>query len=156
METIGKILSLTLFVIFGAAAGVVYLADSDFSPESLFKNDSVSNSNEYKDIDVSSHRKRLLDNYLEERPSGETHSKPQKQKELWTNTYDDSVTRYSTSEEVKRLAEENSLSELREKMDYWYDRYDKAIQSGRRQGANEAYRKYKNYKEALRIKERLK
>ena len=134
METIAKILTLTFLAICGVTVGTIYLTDFKYSP-SLFE-ESPSNSDKYKgeddsSMDLSSYKKHLLDNYAEQQPSRDI---PEKQKSLWTNTYDKPESSgYSPSQEARRLAEENSLSALQGKMRYWYDRYHRALQSGQTQ-----------------------
>jgi hypothetical protein len=154
MEIITKILSLTFLAVCGVTAGVIYLADFKFSPSLL--EESISNSDKYeadRSMDLSAYKKHLLDNYVEQQPSRDI---PEKQKSLWTDTYDKPESSgYSRSQEAKRLAEENSLSALQGKMRYWYNQYHRALQSGQTQKANDAYIQYGNYKEALEIKRGL-
>jgi len=152
METIGKILSLTLLAIFGTAGTVIYFTDPGHSPSII--NQSVSHSPDFEsepptNIDYSAYRESLRKNYFEaEHPVGKN-SETQKQHTLWTNTYD------APSGEVRALAEGNSIDGLRENMNYWNNRYHEALRLGNRQEGNDAYRKYRNYKEAIDVKEAL-
>jgi len=145
METVGKILSLTLFAIFGAAGTVIYFTDHS-PPEAII---SISRNQEVQhesNIDYVAYRKKLRKSYVESKTPANTTLESPEAKSLWANSY------YYPSETAKRLAEINSLAELRDKMNFWNSHYHKALQSGNAQQANEAYIKYKEYKEALDIK----
>ncbi len=155
METIAKLISLSLLVISGAAVSITYLYEPGFFKSSL-ENDSVSTSQNYKTETVNPsklqyYKKHLLeDSQVETQPPENTNPNPEK---LWTDTYDKpGLSEYSPSQEAKKLAEKNSLNALEEKMDYWYNRHQKALQSGHTQESNYAYSQYENYKEALEIK----
>lgn len=155
METIAKLISLCLLAISGAAVGITYLYDPRFFKSPL-ERDSVSNSQNYKTETVnpsnlSYYKKHLLeDSRVETQPPENTNSKPEK---LWTDTYDKTrPSEYSQLQEAKKLADKNSLNVLEEKMGYWYNRYQKALQSGHIQESNYAYSQFENYKEALKIK----
>jgi len=150
METIGKILSLTLLAIFGTAGTVIYFTDPVHSPS--FLNETVSDSQDFvsetdNKIDYAAYRKRLKKNYFETQQPFEKNFETQKQQSLWTNTYD------LPSQEVRRLAEANSISDLRENMNYWNNRYHEALRLEKQFEADEAYARYKNYKTALEVKE---
>ena len=152
METIGKILSLTLLAIFGTAGTVIYFTDPANSPSIITR--SVSHSRDFEsepddNIDYSVYRERLRKHYFESEQPVEKNSESQKQHTLWTNTYD------APSREVRGLAEGNSIEELRESMNYWNNRYHEALRLGNRQEANDAHREYRNYKEAIDVKEAL-
>ncbi|HWP90947.1 MAG TPA: hypothetical protein VNN20_01950 [Thermodesulfobacteriota bacterium] len=145
METVGKILSLTLFAIFGAAGTVIYFTDHNpHTPIiSISRNQEVQSES---NIDYSAYRKKLRKSYVQSETPIKTTLESPEAKSLWTNSY------HYPSETAKRLAEANSLAELRDKMNFWNSQYHKALQSGNTQQANEAYIKYKDYKEALDIK----
>ncbi|MBI2487906.1 MAG: hypothetical protein HYW01_13390 [Deltaproteobacteria bacterium] len=150
METIGKILSLTLLAIFGTAGTVIYFTDPSHSPS--FLNESVSDTRNFgsetsNKIDYSAYRKRLRKNYFETEQPFEKNSEPRKQQSLWTNTYD------TPSQEVRRLVEENSIGDLRENMNYWNNRYHETLRLEKKLEADEAYTRYRNYKKALEVKE---
>ena len=145
METVGKILSLTLLAIFGAAGTVIYFTDNSPSTPII----SISRNQEVQpeiNIDYSAYRKKLRKSYVESETPTKTTLESPEEKSLWTNSY------HYPSETAKVLAEGNSLAELRDKMNFWNTQYHKALQSGNTKQANEAYIKYKNYKEALDIK----
>jgi len=99
-------------------------------------------------LDYSVYRERLRKSYVETEPPQNTDSELQERKSLWTNTYND-----SPSLDARKLAEENSISELQEKANYWSSQYHRALRAGKREEADEAYTKYKGYKEALEVKE---
>ncbi len=153
METIGKILSLTLLAIFGTAGTVIYFTDPANSPS--FVNERVTDSRQYESetdgaIDYSAYREQLRKNYFETKQSSQTSSGLGKQDSLWTNSYD------TPSSEARKLAGDYSIGELRESMNYWNDRYHKALLSEGTVDPNEAYIKYQNYKKALNLKEAFK
>jgi hypothetical protein len=155
METIAKLISLCLLSIFGAAVGITYLYDPGFFKSSL-ESDSLSTSQNYKTetinpSNLSYYKKHLLeDSRVETQPPENTNPNSEN---LWTDTYDKPrPSEYSPLQEAKKLADKNSLNVLEEKMEYWYHRYQKALQSGQTQESNYAYAQYKNYQKALEIK----
>ena len=153
METIGKILSLTLLAIFGTAGTVIYFTDPANSPS--FFNERVADSRQYENetgeaVDYSAYRERLRKNYFETKQTSQTSFGHQEQNSLWTNSYD------TPSPGARKLSNAYSIGELREGMNYWNDRYHLALLSERTADANEAYIKYQNYKKALHLKEALK
>jgi hypothetical protein len=152
METIGKILSLTLLAIFGTAGTVIYFTDPGKSPSIITQSVSHSRDSESEpdnNIDYSAYKEGLSKHYFETENPAAKNSESQKQHTLWTNTYD------APSREVRSLAEGNSMNRLRENMNYWNNRYHEALRVGNRKGANDAYREYRNYKEAIEVKEAL-
>jgi hypothetical protein len=155
METIAKLIILCFLAISGAAVGITYLYDPGFFKSSV-ESDSLSSSQNYKAETVNPskllyYKRHLLeDAQVETQPPENTDPKPEK---LWKDTYHKPEPfEYSPLQEVKKLADKNSLNVLEEQMDYWYKRYQKALQSGQIQESNYAYSQYKNYKEALEIK----
>jgi hypothetical protein len=155
METIAKLISLCLLAIFGATVGITYLYDPGFFKSSV-ESDSLSSSPNYKTETVnpsnlSYYKKHLLeDSRIQTQPSENTNPNHE---ELWTDTYHKpEPSEYSPWQEAKKLADKNSLNVLEEKMDYWYNQYQKALQSGQIQESNYAYTQYENYKEAVEIK----
>lgn len=155
METIAKLISLCLLAISGAAVGITYLYEPGFFKPS-FESDSISTSRNYKTETVNPsnltyYKKHLLeDSRVETQPPENTNPNPEK---LWTETYHKpEPSEYSQLQEANKLADKNSLNVLKEKIDYWYNRYQKALQSGQTQESNYAYSQYENYKEALEIK----
>jgi hypothetical protein len=146
METVGKILSLTLLAIFGAAGTVIYFTDNSPSTTpiiSISRNQEVQSD---RNIDYAAFRNKLRKSYVESETTANTTLESPEAKSLWTNSY------YYPSETAKILADGNSRDELRDKMNYWNSQYHKGLQSGNTRQANEAYIKYKEYKEALDIK----
>jgi len=155
METIAKVISLCLLSIFGAAMGISYLYDPGFF-NSSFESDSVSTSQYYKTETVSPSNLSYYKNHLLEDSRVETqppeNTNPNSES-LWTDTYDKPrPSKYSTLQEAKKLADKNPLNVLGEKKDYWYNRYRKALQSGKIKESTYAYSQFENYKEALEIK----
>ncbi len=155
METIAKVISLSLLTIFGSAVGIIYLYDPGFF-ESSPKRDSASNARNYETEGVnhsnlSYYKERLLeDSQVEIQPPKDTNSQPEK---LWTDTYDTSEpSEYSPLQEAQKLADKNSLDTLKEEMDYWYKQYRRSLNQSAQTEANDAYTKYKLYKEAIKIK----
>ena len=155
METIAKVISLSLLAIFGSAVGIIYLYDPDLF-ESPSKSDSVSNAKNYETeavdhANLSYYKKRLLDDSQAEiQPPNNTNPEPEK---LWSDTFNKSESsEYSLSQEAKRLANKNSLNALEEKMEYWYRQYHRSLNQAAQTEADNAYIKYRTYKEALEIK----
>lgn len=155
METIAKLISLCLLAISGAAAGITYLYDPGFFKSSL-ESDSLSSSPNYKTETVnpsnlSYYKKHLLEESRVETQQPENSNPDPEQ--LWADTYDKPrSSEYYPLQEAKKLADKNSMNVLRDKMSYWYNRYQKALQSGPARELNYAYTQYENYKEALEIK----
>lgn len=155
METIAKVISLSLLAIFGSAVGVTYLYDPGFF-ESSPKSDSASNVQNYETEGVnhsslSHYKERLLeDSQVETQPPKDTNPQPEK---LWTDTYDEPESSESSPlQEAKKLADKNSLNVLEEEMDYWYKQYRRSLNQAAQTEKNDAYAKYKLYKEAIEIK----
>lgn len=148
METIGKVLSLILLTVFGAAGAVIYLTDPYSPGLGIIESISTSYKSESdSEIDYSAYRERLRKGYAETEPPKDADSESQEES-LWTNTY-----RYPPSPDARALAEENPITELSEKANYWKSRYHRALRSGKREEADEAYKRYRVYKEAIKIKE---
>jgi hypothetical protein len=131
MATIAKLISLCLLAISGAAVGITYLYDPGLF-ESSVESDSLSSSPNHKTETVnpsnlSYYKKHLLEeSRVQTQPPEDTNPNPEK---LWTDTYDKpEPSEYSPLQEVKKLADKNSLNVLEEKIDYWHNRYQKALQ----------------------------
>lgn len=159
METIGKILSITLLTIFGSAAGAIYLVDNDIlSP--LFENtpaaytsDSKTDADDETFYDKPSEVKRERREYASLKPSKPAEALPggPHKSAIWGQTYG-SVETGQGSSSAYRLAGGSSADSLRRNGEYWKNRYAEAKNAGRTSEAKEAYRKYIEYEEALRIK----
>jgi len=155
IETVAKAIILCIIAISGAAGAITYLYDPAFFKYSLEGN-SVSNSQNYSTetvnhLKLSRYKKRLLEeSRVETQPPENTNPDPE---QLWTDTYDKPrSSEYYPLQKAKKLADNNSPNVLKEKMDYWYNRYQEALQSGPARELNYAYTQYENYKEALEIK----
>lgn len=167
METIGKVLSLTLLTIFGSAAAAVYLVDSDFFPAFLEKTPIVytSDTNKKKEEPIderpeianhSESRKLNSETYFEvssvdnARGSGESDA-------IWGQSYNTAkLSDEDQSDRAVYLASVNSLSSLKESVRHWNAQYKRARSQGQSRTANLAYSNYKDYKKAIEIKTKTK
>lgn len=160
METIGKVLSITLLTIFGSAAATVYLIDSDVLPSYLDKPAAVYTSDtkpKEKPADlhtVASYREREIILYAEE---GEVKDEPGERsdvKPIWGQSYDAHPASSLKSEErARELARNNSTDSLIENIDYWNNQYYLLVKTGNRESADKAFRNYSEYTKALGIKQ---
>ncbi len=157
METIGKILSLTLLTIFGSAAATVYMVDSNFFPSFLEEAPSAYTSDVVDDYQadyetLSSYREEERQRYYQVSPSTKNDVEEDDQT-VWGQNYsstESSAPRISATS--RRLAEEQSLGELRDNMRYWNKQYIQAMSDGENRRANKAYAKYTEFKDALELK----
>jgi hypothetical protein len=159
METIGKVLSITLLTIFGSAAATVYLVDSNKMSSFLsnapvsYTSDERKPENESKLFNDTYYRDRANSKYSEpiverDEPEGYSEVKP-----IWGQSYDtDPVSTYATTERAQKLAEENSIDSIKKNMEQWKARYDNDLKSGRSRNADIALRNYSEYKKALEFK----
>lgn len=162
METIGKVLSLTLLTIFGSAAATIYLVDSDIMP-SLFGKPAVytSDKTEQPDDDADTYKVperresvREVMNYaiVKEEPDDVPDSSGIKP--IWGHSYE---TNYSgatgSGERAREIAGSNSRDSIIQNIHYWNDQYSAAQREGRETAARIALRNYTEYKEALEIKQ---
>ncbi len=163
METIGKVLSLTLLIIFGSAAATVYLVDSDFFPALLEKTPIVYTSdidtNEREPIDEtldignqSEYRKLNSESYFEV----STVDSPDNNRvndAIWGQNYDTAkLADKQKSDRAMYLASVNSLSSLKESLRHWNAQYKRARSQGQSRTANLAYSNYRDYEKAIEIK----
>lgn len=160
METIGKILSITLLTIFGSAAGAIYLVDNGIL-SSIFENTpAVYTSDSKTDMDdetfyhapsEENRERREYASLKPSKPAEEALPKGPHKSAIWGQTYG-SVETGQGSSSAYRLAGGSTADSLRRNSEYWKNRYDEARNAGRTSEAKEAYRKYVEYEEALRIK----
>ena len=160
METIGKVLSITLLTIFGSAAATVYLIDSDILPSFLDKPGVVYTSDtktQEKPSDlqnVASYRERERIIYAEE---GEGNDEPEERsdiKPIWGQGYDTHpASSYRGEERAQELAQSNSIDSIIENIDYWNNQYYRSVKTGNRESADKAFRNYSEYTKALGMKQ---
>jgi hypothetical protein len=153
METIGKVLSITLLTIFGSAATTVYLVDSDILPSYLDKPAVVYTSDtkpQEKPADlhkVASYRERERVIYAEE---SEVNDEPGERSEV-NDAHPASSLR--SEERARELAQSNSTDSIIENIDYWNNQYYRSVKTGNRESADKAFRNYSEYTKALGIKQ---
>ncbi|HVY54139.1 MAG TPA: hypothetical protein VHC46_00095 [Thermodesulfobacteriota bacterium] len=162
METIGKVLSLTLLTIFGSAAATIYLVDSNIMP-SFFGKPAVYTSDKTQDREVNAdfytipeRREKERENFnytvLKEKTgdAGEYNSiKP-----IWGQGYDvNPVTVERSEKQAREIARINSVDSILQSINYWNSLYSTARRKGREADARSALRNYKEYREALEIKQ---
>ncbi|GBD38200.1 hypothetical protein HRbin37_00445 [bacterium HR37] len=154
MDIVGKVVSLVLLTVFGAASVVVFLGDSDVFQSLINEYNSHTGYSGKKTLNTSSNYSReqiLKDDYTTIQPQIKPHTPPYPQKQLWTNTY----SRPKSSDATRRLAEKNTLNDLIESATYWYREYIQTLRSGEEEKAEMAYRRYTEYKEAIELKKSL-
>ena len=154
MDIVGKIVSLVLLTVFGAASVVVFLGDSDIFQSLINEYDSHPGHGGKKTLNTPSNysREQILKNdYTTIQSQIESHTPSHTPKQLWTNTYN----RPNSSDTSRRLVEENTLNELIESATYWYREYIQTLRSGDEEKAETAYRRYTEYKEAIELKKSL-
>ncbi len=159
MDTIGKILSLSLLTIFGSAAVTIYLIDSDFFSSFVYDEDSYYSeiSDDYESAtDVTLNTNVIIKPkvYYETKPPVETISSSTNKHMIWTSSYSKiDVDRYFPSEESERLASEKSVSHLEKKMLYWNNKYHQELRkTGNTENAVNSYRQYRKYRDALELR----
>jgi hypothetical protein len=161
METIGKVLSLTLLTIFGSAAAAVYLVDSNFFPSFLEKTPIVYTSDSRTHdqdpaakapgiSDHSKYRKEHSETYFEV-SSLESHKNSEENDAIWGQSYG-TAQPYTKSDRAVYLASVNSLASLNENLKHWNSQYKQARNLGQSRTANLAYSNYKDYEKAIEIK----
>lgn len=156
METIGKVLSLTLLIIFGSSAATVYFVDSDFfevfieeKPAEIGK-DGQESLNQLFNTSEQSERKRI--EYFEQEPLITTDTANQAKKQMvWNQSF--SKNQNSSIYISKSLAQTDTLNELRNKMKFWQSKYKQFRASGNNNSREQAYNKYVQYREAVALKE---
>lgn len=156
METVGKILSITLLTIFGAAASTVYLVDTGFL-DSVVSNSpatyiSEENDNQYYGNypDTTQKREKINTKFYEVEHEKDSANNTSGNQALWGQEYNTSTS--MTDKRASLLAKSNSYEALHEKMEYWSTQYREALKSGISEDADLAYKNYLDYKRALEIK----
>ena len=159
METIGKIISITLLTIFGSAAGAIYLVDNGIL-SSIFDTVPVTYTSDSKtDMPDETFYQTPAETETERReyarlkPTRPQESIPEgpHKSAIWGQTYG-TVDGGAGNDSAYRLAGGSTADSLRRNSDYWKNEYAAAKSEGRTSDANKAYRKYLEYEEALRIK----
>lgn len=161
METIGKVLSLTLLTIFGSAAGAIYLVESDFFPEFIEKTPIIYSSDSStsketvrpeipKETVKTEYRMRRSETYYEV-SAADSYDEGRDKDALWTQSYDAKGLRGS-SDRAQYLASVNSLSALQENLEHWQRQYKNARENGQKRTASLAYSNFKDYQRAIDIK----
>ena len=163
METIGKVLSLTLLTIFGSAAATVYLVDSDFFPAFLEKTPIVYTSDTDKKqeepidqvLEIANHsesRKQNSETYFEV-SSVDSPTNSGESDAIWGQSYNTAkLSDKHQSDRAVYLASVNSLSSLKQSLRHWNTQYKRARSQGQSRTANLAYSNYNDYKKAIEIK----
>ena len=162
METIGKVLSLTLLTIFGSAAATVYLVDSDIMP-SFFGKPAVYTSDKTVEPEENVHsikaperkeRERQSLNYAVAEKETVEAGEYNNIKPIWGQSYDaNPVTARRSAEKAREIASINSLDSILQNINYWNNEYSTARKEGRQAAAQSALRNYTEYKGALEIKQ---
>lgn len=162
METIVKVLSLTLLTIFGSAAATIYLVDSDIMP-SLFGKSAVYTSDKTDQPDdeadtnkvperVESVREVMNYAIVKEEPDDVPDSSGIKP--IWGHSYETNSSRATVGgERAREIAGSNSRDSIIQNIEYWNEQYSAAQSEGRETAARIALRNYTEYKEALEIKQ---
>lgn len=163
METIGKVLSITLLTIFGSAAATIYLVDSDImpaffgKPAVVYTSDTSEQYQENADFyKVPERRERVPEslNYtVVEDGTGEVEEYGSV-KPIWGQGYDTNpVSARRSAERAREIARSSSVGSIIQNINYWNDRYSIAQREGRQEAAQNALRNYMQYKEAFEIKQ---
>lgn len=160
METVGKILSITLLTIFGSAAATVYMVDTNFLSSLLGTapvtyTSGVDDTGTYESLpEASYYREKQKTEYVEVQRQTERTNYSNDDNTIWGQSYNTgpSASTYA-SMRAASLAEQNSMELLKEKMNYWNEEYQKAVKYRESRSANLAYKNYLEYKEALQIKQ---
>jgi hypothetical protein len=160
METIGKVLCITLLTVFGSAAATVYLVDSDILPSYLDKPAAVYTSDikpgerPAERHTVASYRVREKINYAEAEEESYDAAEYSDVKPIWGQSYDARpASSYRSEERAREIARNNSVDSIVQNIDYWSDQYSNAVNAGRQASADNALRNYSEYKKALVIKQ---
>lgn len=159
METVGKILSITLLTIFGSAAATVYLVDSNFltsilGSTPLTYSSDVEDTGVYEDFpDASYYRETQKTRYMEVHKQNDPSGGSKENDPIWGQSYKTSPSVPGhTNQKAAQLAQDNTVQSLKENMDYWDKQYKKAVKYRKSRSANLAYKNYLDYKQALQIK----
>ena len=155
METIGKLLSLIFIAVVGAGGATMYILDSG-KTTSIDRAKSVPVEVELGNAnpDLEKYREQLRQRYIEANPPAKTRvaNNSKVDSYLWTDTFNKKLPDYISEKQVSDLASNNDASELRDKMNYWYNEYHRALRNNKSVTANEAYKKYKSMQYALELK----
>lgn len=159
METIGKILSITILTIFGSAAGTIYLVDNGIL-SSVFETAPVTYTSDsktdmpdeafYQTPSKPRGERREYASLKPTRPEETTPEGPHKGA-IWGQTYG-AVDGGGENGGAYRLAGGSTADSLRRSSEYWKNEYAAAKNEGRTGDAEKAHRKHLEYEEALRIK----
>jgi hypothetical protein len=163
METIGKVLSLTLLTIFGSAAATVYLVDSDIMPSFFGKPAHVytsdrteqpdENADFYKVPERRERERESLHYAVVEKETGDV-EEYNNIKPIWGQSYEtDAVSARRNAERAREIARSSSLASITQNIDYWNNQFSTAQREGNQAAAQSALRNYTEYKEALEIKQ---
>ncbi|HML95038.1 MAG TPA: hypothetical protein PKC29_06380 [Thermodesulfobacteriota bacterium] len=159
METIGKILSITLLTIFGSAAGAIYLVDNgvlssifETAPAAYTSDSKTDMPDEtfYQAPSEPGSERREYASLRHTRPQ-ETVAEGTHKGAIWGQTYG-TVDSGAGNDGAYRLAGGSTADSLRRNSEYWKNEYVTAKNEGRTSDAKKAYKKYLEYEEALRIK----
>lgn len=166
METIVKVLSITLLTIFSSAAATIYLVDSDIMPSlfgepAVYTSDKTEQPEESADIYADTYKvperreglRESMDYTIvkEETGGADEYSSV---KPIWGQSYDtNTVTARRGAERAREIASINSLDSIIQKINYWNDQYSIAQREGREAAAQNALQNYTAYTEALEIKQ---
>lgn len=159
METIGKILSITLLTIFGSAAGAIYLVDNDIlssifeTAPATYTSDSKTDMPDESFYHTPPEPRTERREYASLKPSRPQETVPEgpHKSAIWGQTYG-TVDSGAGNDGAYRLAGGSTADSLRRNSEYWKNEYAAAKNEGRTSDAKRAYKKYLEYEEALRIK----
>ena len=161
METIGKVLSLTLLTIFGSAAGAIYLVESDFFPNFIERTPiiySSGSSTNTETVGTEIRQEPAKTEYRMQRSeafyevsAADSYNEGRDKDALWTQSYDAKGFR-GPSDRAVYLASVNSLSALQENLEHWQRQYNNARENGQKRTASLAYSNFKDYQRAIDIK----
>lgn len=153
METIGKLLSLIFIAVVGAGGATMYILDSGKTTVERTESAPIEVELGESDPDLEKYREQLKQRYIEAKPPANTQDvQDSKNMPLWTDTYNKNLPDYISEQQVASLANSNNVNELRDRMNYWYNEYHRALKNNKSVAANEAYKKYKSLKYALEYK----
>ncbi|MEQ9618095.1 MAG: hypothetical protein RIG61_02850 [Deltaproteobacteria bacterium] len=160
METIGKILSITLLTIFGSAAATVYVVDSSYFKSFLgtstvtYTSDEVIYSGAQDFSDSREYREKQEKKYVAVEKNSDSASYNPEKNTIWGQKYSAGPNDMEyENRRASSLARNNSLESLRENMEYWSAQYKRAAEAGESRSANLAYKNYEDYREALEIRQ---
>lgn len=153
METIGKLLSLIFIAVVGAGGATMYILDSGKTTVERKNTAPIEVELGENNPDLEKYREQLRQRYIDANPPVKTQiTENSNDMTLWTDTYNKKLPDYISEEQVASLANSNDVDELRDKMNYWYNEYHRALKNNKSVYANETYKKYKSLKYALEYK----